>query len=123
MKEAVILDMESYKKLEEKLDMIANYIKEKQNSGDINLDEEWVDSYEVCTFLRISERTLQRLRTNGVISYSILSGKTYYTIAEIKRILKERLVKSGEDCLKDLIQNHQKYMKRRKSQKGLKELD
>ncbi|NDV97508.1 DNA-binding protein [Dysgonomonas sp. 521] len=123
MKEAVILDMESYKKLEGKLDMIANYIKEKQSSENTDLDEEWVDSYEVCTFLRISERTLQRLRTNGVISYSILSGKTYYTIAEIKRVLKERLVKSGEECLKDLIQNHQKYIKRRKNQKGLKELD
>ena len=24
-------------------------------------DEIWVDSYEVCTFLKISDRTLQRL--------------------------------------------------------------
>jgi len=25
----------------------------------------WVDSYEVCTFLKISEKTLQRLRVSG----------------------------------------------------------
>lgn len=117
MKEAIILDSESYKKLEEKIDLIANYIKEKQQSENLNLDEEWVDSYEVCTFLRISERTLQRLRTNGVISYSILSGKTYYTIAEIKRVLKERLIKSGEECLNDLIKSHREYTETRKKNK------
>jgi len=114
MKEAIIFDSESYKKLEEKIDLIANYLKEKQQSENLNIDEEWVDSYEVCTFLRISERTLQRLRTKGVISYSILSGKTYYTIGEIRRILKEHLVKAGEECLNDLIQNHLEYLKRRK---------
>ena len=114
MKEAIIFDSESYKKLEEKIDLIANYIKEKQESENINIDEEWVDSYEVCTFLRISERTLQRLRTKGVISYSILSGKTYYTIAEIKRILKERLVKRGEECLDELVRNHREHKEKNK---------
>lgn len=117
MKEAIILDSESYKKLEEKLDVIFEYIKDKQASEDTNLDEAWVDSYEVCTFLRISERTLQRLRTKGVISYSILSGKTYYTIAEIKRVLKERLVKSGEECLNELLKNHLTHLQKKKSGK------
>lgn len=112
MKEAIILDSESYKKLEEKLDVIFEYIKDKQASEDTNLDEAWVDSYEVCTFLRISERTLQRLRTKGVISYSILSGKTYYTIAEIKRVLKERLIKCDKECLDELVENHMEYLKR-----------
>ncbi|SHE71973.1 helix-turn-helix domain-containing protein [Dysgonomonas macrotermitis] len=118
MKEAIILDSESYKKIEEKLDMIVDYIKEKQNTENINLDEEWVDSYEVCTFLRISERTLQRLRTNGVISYSIISGKTYYTIAEIKRVLNERLIKAGDSYLSDLIKNHHLYFEKRRKNKS-----
>lgn len=113
MKEAIIFDSESYKKLEEKLDLIADYIINKQASENTYLDEAWVDSYEVCTFLRISERTLQRLRTNGIISYSVLSGKTYYTIAEIKRVLKERLIKRSEECLNELIASHTKYMKSR----------
>lgn len=114
MKEAIILDSESFKRLVEKIDSIADFIKEKRESENTNLDEEWVDSYEVCTFLRISERTLQRLRTNGVITYSVISGKTYYTIAEIKRILKERLVKRREECLEELIRNHREYRERRK---------
>ncbi|WP_370457677.1 helix-turn-helix domain-containing protein [Dysgonomonas sp. ZJ709] len=57
--------------------MITSHIKHNKALEEGNLDE-------VCTFLRISERTLQRLRTNGVISYSVISGKTYYIIAEIK---------------------------------------
>ncbi len=113
MKEAIILDSESFKRLEEKIDSIANFIQEKRESENTNLDEEWVDSYEVCTFLRISERTLQRLRTNGVITYSVISGKTYYTIAEIKRILRERLVKRGEECLDELIRNHREYLEKK----------
>lgn len=117
MKEAIILDSESFKRLEEKLDMIAEYIK-TQNKQEENNDDVWVDSYEVCTFLRISERTLQRLRTNGTIAYSILSGKTYYTIGEIKRVLKERLIKAGDECLDDLIKNHQEYLDRRKKKKS-----
>ena len=105
--EVITMESESFKRLMEKVDSIADYIKNKQTTEDTNLDEAWVDSYEVCTFLRISERTLQRLRTNGTITYSVISGKTYYTIAEIKRILKERLVKRSEECLDDLIKNYQ----------------
>jgi hypothetical protein len=118
MKEAVILDSEAYKRLMEKIDLIADYIQEKKQSENIDFDEEWVDSYEVCTFLRISERTLQRLRTNGVISYSILSGKTYYTIAEVKRVLKERLIKCKEEYLDELVDNHLDYLKQRKREKN-----
>lgn len=117
--EVITIDSKAYKELIEKIDSIANYIKDSQNSSE-ELDEIWVDSYEVCTFLRISERTLQRLRTNNLISYSILSGKTYYSIGEIKRILAERLVRSGSDALADLIKSHQEYIETRKKDKPKK---
>lgn len=116
MKEAVILDSEAYKKLVKKIDLIADYIQEKKQSENIDFDEEWVDSYEVCTFLRINERTLQRLRTNGVISYSMLSGKTYYTIAEVKRVLKERLIKCKEEYLDELVKNHRENRSKGKNE-------
>ena len=92
-----------------KIDFITDYIVNQNVSdkrNDIDNDDTWVDGYEVCTFLRISERTLQRLRSNGQVSYSIISGKSYYQIKEIKRLLKEHLIKSGEDCLDDLIRQH-----------------
>lgn len=117
--EVITIDSKAYKDLIEKIDSIANYIKNTQNSSE-ELDEVWVDSYEVCTFLRISERTLQRLRTNNLISYSTLSGKTYYSIGEIKRILTERLIRSGDEALADLIKSHQEYIETRKKNKPRK---
>lgn len=117
--EIITIDSKAYKELIEKIDSIANYIRNTQNSSE-EIDEVWVDSYEVCTFLRISERTLQRLRTNNLISYSVLSGKTYYNIGEIKRILAERLVRSDSDALADLIKSHQEYIETRKKNKPKK---
>ena len=116
--EVITIDSKAYKELIEKIDSIADYIRNKdaQNISEES-DEVWVDSYEVCTFLRISERTLQRLRTNNLISYSTLSGKTYYSIGEIKRVLTERLVRSGSDALADLIKSHQEYIETRKKNK------
>lgn len=116
--EVITIDSKAYKELIEKINSIADYIRNKdaQNISE-ELDEVWVDSYEVCTFLRISERTLQRLRTSNLISYSTLSGKTYYSIGEIKRVLTERLVRSGSDALADLIKSHQEYIETRKKNK------
>ncbi|WP_165045294.1 helix-turn-helix domain-containing protein [Dysgonomonas sp. ZJ709] len=110
--EVITIDSEAYKELVKRINTIADFV--KNNSCDsLPSDDTWVDSYEVCTFLRISERTLQRLRTNGTITYSVISGKTYYTIAEIKRLLQEKVIRSTEDRLQDLMREHQVYKEQR----------
>ena len=80
-------------------------------------DEIWVDSYEVCTFLKISDRTLHRLRAAGMISYSDIKGHYFYKIKEGKRMLEERLIKRDKECINELITNHQKYVKERRNTK------
>ncbi|WP_294593681.1 helix-turn-helix domain-containing protein [uncultured Rikenella sp.] len=55
-------------------------------------DDDWVDGKTVCRYLGISPRTLQRLRSDRVISYSSLNHKLYYTLGDIKRVLHERSV-------------------------------
>lgn len=113
--EVITIDSEAFKELIRKIDSITDYIRNQDTSNTSKeLDEVWVDSYEVCTFLRISERTLQRLTIRQP------DGKTYYTIGEIKRILQERLVKSGEEALNDLINSHKEYLERRKRNKPKK---
>lgn len=115
--EVITIDSEAYKQLLEKIDLITDYITEKENSNSAEKDELWVDSYEVCTYLRISERTLQRLRANGLIRYSVILGRNYYTIDEVKRMLNARLIKSDGDNLEELIRQHQNYQKNRKLHK------
>ena len=96
-----------------KVDTIFDYVISQQNIQDE--EDSWVDSYEVCTFLKISDRTLQRLRSEKKINYSRIRGKNYYKISEIKRMLQENLIRRSEECLQDLIQNHQKNVRKKQS--------
>ncbi len=49
-----------------------------------------MDGEQVCRYLGISGRTLQRLRSDHVITYSAINRKLYYSLTEIRRVLKER---------------------------------
>ena len=118
--DVITIESQAYKELVSKINTIAKFVVEHQSPETKNPDEEWVDSYEVCTFLNISERTLQRLRSKGMISYSLLSGKTYYTIGEIKRMLSEKRIRSNEEALQNLINNHQQYVQQRRIAKANK---
>ena len=116
--DVITIETQAYKDLLTKINSIAKFVINHQSDDTINPDEEWVDSYEVCTFLNISERTLQRLRTNGIISYSLISGKTYYTIAEIKRMLNEKRIRSNGEALQGLIDNHRIYTEQKRKHYG-----
>lgn len=109
----ISVDSTVVKLLFEKLNFIENYIKEYIPNE--NEDEMWVDNYEVCTFLHISDRTLQRLRQGGLIEYSLIKGKAYYKIGEIKRMLNEKLIKRDLSHIQNLIENHKQYVKQRKN--------
>ena len=52
-----------------------------------------MDGEQVCRYLGISGRTLQRLRSDHVITYSAINRKLYYSLTEIRRVLKERSVR------------------------------
>ena len=101
--EVITIESQAYKNLMSKVDTIFDYVISQQNIQDE--EDSWVDSYEVCTFLKISDRTLQRLRSENKINYSRIRGKNYYKISEIKRMMEENLIRRSEDCLQDLIQN------------------
>ena len=111
--EVITIESQAFKDLMSKVDTIFDYVISQQNIQDE--EDSWVDSYEVCTFLKISDRTLQRLRSENKINYSRIRGKTYYKISEIKRMMEENLIRRSEDCLQDLIQNHQKNVRQKQS--------
>lgn len=113
--EIITFESKAYKDLDNKITAIADYIFNHTEAESTNEDEIWVDSYEVCTFLKISDRTLQRLRAAGTITYSNIKGHYFYKIGEIKRLLEERLIKRDKDSINDLITNHQLYVKERRN--------
>jgi hypothetical protein len=66
-------------------------------SGKINkypLSETWLDIQEVCQLLKISKRTLQSYRDNGILAYSQISGKIYFRAADIEDHLQKHYVKA-----------------------------
>ena len=113
--EIITFESKAYKELDTKITAIADHIFNHTEAESTNEDEIWVDSYEVCTFLKISDRTLQRLRTAGTVTYSNIKGHYFYKIGEIKRLLEERLIKRDKDSINDLITNHQLYVKERRN--------
>ncbi|BFK02732.1 MULTISPECIES: helix-turn-helix domain-containing protein [Bacteroidales] len=113
--EIITFESKAYKELDNKITAIADYIFNHTEAESTNEDEIWVDSYEVCTFLKISDRTLQRLRAAGTVTYSNIKGHYFYKIGEIKRLLEERLIKRDKDSINDLITNHQLYVKERRN--------
>ena len=111
--EVITIESQAFKNLMSKVDTIFDYVVSQKNTEDET--DGWVDSYELCTFLKISDRTLQRLRSENKINYSRIRGKNYYKISEIKRMLQENLIRRSEESLQDLIQNHQKNVRQKQS--------
>ena len=115
--EVITIESQAYKELVTKINTIAKFVLTQQNKEDETQVDSWVDSYEVCTFLKISSRTLQRLRTARQINYSQIRGKNFYKISEIQRLLNDHVIRRGDDCLQDLIKNHKLHVEQRRNLK------
>jgi hypothetical protein len=113
--EVITVESQAYRELMSKIDTIAKFVIERQDRDEEKDADTWVDSYEVCTFLKISSRTLQRLRAARAVSYSLIRGKTFYRISEIQRLLDENIIRRSEECMQELIKNHHLNVKQRRN--------
>jgi predicted site-specific integrase-resolvase len=68
-----------------------------------------VDGYDVCKYLKVSSRTLQRLRSKGLLNYSVSSGKAMYKMGEVRRMLEQNLIKSNPQNFQALLNNYKKH--------------
>jgi len=105
--EVITIESQAYKEIISKIDKISLYVKEHSETD----YEGWVDNYDVCTYLNISNRTLQRLRSQKLLNYSIIRGKTFYKLSEIERMLNENLIKSNPQNFQDLLNNYHTNVK------------
>jgi hypothetical protein len=49
--------------------------------------EQWLNNEEVCGLLKISKRTLQSYRDNGIIPFSQIGHKCYYRVVDIEQFI------------------------------------
>ena len=89
--DVITMEATAYKELIRKIEKIADYVFKKESKP--NEEEEiWLDNQEVANLLRISTKTLQRLRKENLISYSMLRGRCRYKLSEIERGLNEKII-------------------------------
>ena len=100
--EVITIESQVFKDLTENINAIAKFVFAQQAKAEKEPVDGWVDNYEVCTFQKISEKTLQRLRSNNEIKYSRIRGKTYYRISEIERLMNENIIRRSESIIKKL---------------------
>ena len=113
--EVITIESQAFKELTSKINTIAKFVAALETKAEEQPEDGWVDSYEVCTFLKVSAKTLQRLRNVNAVSYSKIRGKNFYRISEIQRLLNENIIRRNEEHIQDLIKNHQLHVEQRRA--------
>ena len=101
--EVITFESEAYKALVGKIEKIAEYVAAAQLPSE-EKKEAWLDSNQLAEALGISTRTLQRLRDENLISYSMLRGR--YKLSEVERCLEERTIRCKPQTLEDFRKNY-----------------
>jgi len=113
--EVITIESQAFKDLTSKINTIAKFVAAMQSKEEEQPEDGWVDSYEVCTFLKVSSKTLQRLRAANAVSFSKIRGKNFYRISEIQRLLNENIIRRSDEHLQELIKNHQLHVEQRRA--------
>ena len=88
----IMMDAEEFKQIMDKINRIQKSIED--NKTQTPLTDKWLDVQEVCELLKISKRTLQNYRDQGIISYSQISGKIYFRATDIEEHLNKHYTNS-----------------------------
>ncbi|MDR2145020.1 MAG: helix-turn-helix domain-containing protein [Tannerella sp.] len=115
--EVITIESQAFRDLQSKLNTIAKFVSALQKKAEEQPEDDWVDSYDVCTFLKIGNKTLQRLRAANAVTYSRIRGRNYYRISEIQRLMKNNLIRCSDEQLQELIKNNRFYVEQRRNTK------
>lgn len=86
--EVITIDSFAFKKIIEKLDAIHFKPSLDVPSNPIG----WLNNEELCKALCLSKRTLQNYRDQKVLPYSIIRGRVFYKIEDVRKVLHDNLV-------------------------------
>ena len=82
--------------LPEELEVIEKRLKEIEQvlkSDQRYLEDPILDTEGVMTLLKVSRRSLQNWRDQGIIEFSAVHGKFYYRVSAINKMLEDHLQK------------------------------
>ena len=103
----ITVNTQEWKELVLKIDRISTFVEQFMERLPVT-DNAWLNEKEVCDYLKISTRTLQRLRTNGDITFSTIAKKHFYKSNEIRELMEKKSNNSNSKRLEALRNSHQK---------------
>jgi mevalonate kinase len=73
----------------DRFDLISESVREiKKNKNAID-GEELLDNQDLLQMLKISNRSLQRYRSEGKLLYYTISGKLYYKLSDVHQFIRD----------------------------------
>ena len=97
--EIITFDHKVYQDLSEKIKRIADYVFKKETLPQ-QTPEIWLTSEELADLLKISTRTLQRMRKERVIPYTMLRSKCLYRLSDVEECIARRIVTCAPQTLR-----------------------
>lgn len=88
--EVITIQTEAYKNLIGKIEQINARLTQNEKQP----KEQWLDNKELMDLLKISKRTAQHYRDNGIISFSQVGSKIYYKLSDVEELMSKHYNKS-----------------------------
>ena len=85
--EIISIEKKTFEEMMAQTDAFVEKVAALQRKGDAKRLGKWLTGEEVCGQLRISQRTLQKLRDRGFIGYSQIGFRFYYKPEDVKRLI------------------------------------
>lgn len=103
--EIITFNHKVYQDLSEKIERIADYVFKKEAQPQ-HTPEIWLTSEELADLLKISTRTLQRLRKERVIPYTMVRSKCLYRLSDVEECIARRIVSCTPQTLDEFRKNY-----------------
>lgn len=90
--EVITIQSDAFLQIMERLNKMEAYFNHVAKK--MPLSEQWLDIEDTCKFLKVSKRTLQNYRDQGILSYAKCSGKFYFSASALEEHLKNHTFKA-----------------------------
>ena len=102
--EVITIESKAFQELSCKLDKIFSYVKRQREKED-TIRGRLITSEDLSEVLGLSTRTLQRMRSNDLVSYKLIGRRCYYDVVDVKKALAERTLYCKPQNMKELHKN------------------
>ena len=121
--EVITIESKAFAALVEKIDRIVAYVQasrqrelEQQGEEENNhrKADKWMQNAQVCEYLEISPRTLQRYRTNQILPFSICGKKIRYRRTDVEQFRERWMRETPATLIDRMVEAHPLHERKNK---------